>query len=272
MSAVYGAFVAATQRIKLVNFMIQNAPDHIPPLSSLWIRRAVTFPLSSVVVANSRAGLAAYQTRRPSAVIYNGFDPDRVRHLTPPEAVRARFGLRRPYVVGMVASFSSKKDQLTLVQAAARLFGERNDVEILFVGDGPCLAGCRAWASRVAPGRIHFLGRQRDVESIVNLFSIGVLTTYTEGLSNAIMEYMALAKPVIATDGGGTCELVVDGETGYLVAQGDVEGVARRLIQLLDQPDLATRMGEAGRARLFSEFSFDRMVEAHLDLYRRLLS
>lgn len=64
---------------------------------------------------------------------------------------------------------------------------------------------------------IKFLSSQENVESIMNICDIGVLASFTKGFSNSIMEFMALGKPMIATDGGGTKELVVDGNTGYLI-------------------------------------------------------
>src|SRR5262249_16038980 len=92
-------------------------------------------------------------------------------------------------------------------------------------------------------------------------------STFTEGLSNSIMEYMALGKPVVATDGGGTRELVVDGETGFLVPPGTPSALVAKIEYLLANPDIAKRMGEAGEARLRREFSIMRMVEETVKLY-----
>src|SRR5438128_5970291 len=81
------------------------------------------------------------------------------------------------------------------------------------------------------------------------------------------MEYMALAKPVVATDGGGTRELVVDGETCFLVPSETPEALVGKIEYLLANPDIARRMGEAGEARLRREFSITRMVEETVKLY-----
>src|SRR5262249_16906176 len=105
------------------------------------------------------------------------------------------------------------------------------------------------------------------LESLINLFDVGVLATFTEGISNSIMEYMALSKPVVATDGGGTKELVLEGETGFLVPAGDAAALAARLDALLDDARLATRMGLAGRARLLAAFDLSSLVEKHRAVY-----
>src|SRR5262249_29496798 len=115
--------------------------------------------------------------------------------------------------------------------------------------------------------KMRFLGKQKAVEGIVDTFDIGVLSTFTEGISNSIMEYMALRKPVVATDGGGTKELVVDGETGFLVPPRDPYALAARVDYLLENPDIARRMGEAGESRLRRAFSMNVMIDRSVMLY-----
>ncbi|MGH6877433.1 MAG: glycosyltransferase, partial [Rhizomicrobium sp.] len=121
--------------------------------------------------------------------------------------------------------------------------------------------------------RVRILGRRDDIESVVNIFSVGVLTsTNGEGISNAIMEYMALAKPVVATGCDGNGELIVDGETGFLIATRDVAALTDRVERLLDDAALANRMGEAGRRRIAQAFGLERMTAAYATLYRSLVS
>jgi len=105
------------------------------------------------------------------------------------------------------------------------------------------------------------------VESVVNLFDIGVLSTYTEGISNSVMEYMVLGKPVIVTDGGGTKELVMDGKTGFLVPQKDPDALFEKLKHLLADPDLRIEMGQKGKDRIYEYFTIDRMEKEYLNLY-----
>jgi glycosyltransferase involved in cell wall biosynthesis len=96
--------------------------------------------------------------------------------------------------------------------------------------------------------------------------------THGEGISNAIMEYMALGKPVVATDCGGNSELIVEGETGYLIANRDTAGLIKRIEKLLDDTLLTLRMGEAGRRRISDAFSQERMTAAYAALYRDVLT
>src|SRR5437899_4057343 len=148
----------------------------------------------------------------------------------------------------MVAEFNRFKDYATFIHMARRLSAKRSDVRFLAVGSGQTLQAGKELAAGV--DAIEFLGERKNVEPIVATFDIGVLATFTEGISNSIMEYMALRKPVVATDGGGTRELVVDGQTGFLVPPAKPEALVAKIEYLLDNPNDARRMGEAGEARL----------------------
>jgi glycosyltransferase involved in cell wall biosynthesis len=134
------------------------------------------------------------------------------------------------------------------------------------------MAGCRALAGEMENETVFFPGRieTKQVESIVNVFDIGVLATFTEGISNSVMEYMMLGKPVIATDCDGTRELVIHQDTGFLVPRSDAEALAARIGQLLDDPLLGAEMGARGRTRIEREFSLQRMTDEFCGLFRSL--
>jgi glycosyltransferase involved in cell wall biosynthesis len=276
MTSVYVAPVAKILGTPMVNGMVTRAPSGISVWESEWLRARLTFPLSAAIVGNSRAGLEVYRAPRgKSHCIYNGFDPKRVAVLEDPRDIRAKFSVTTEKVAGMVGEFAERKDFATFVLAAQKLLDGGRDVTFLLVGDGETLEACRALVRKEHAGKIRFLGWQDHVESIVNVMNVGVLATnadvHGEGVSNSILEYMALGKPVVATDTGGTKEIVVDGETGYLVKNRDAAGLALRVGELLDSPSLARSMGERGRARVAEIFSIQRMGEEYLRLYSDLL-
>jgi glycosyltransferase involved in cell wall biosynthesis len=97
-----------------------------------------------------------------------------------------------------------------------------------------------------------------------------VLPSAYEGLPNVVLEAMRFRKPVVATSAPGTTELVVDGETGLLVPVGNVMHLARAIRDLVRDPALAGRLGEAGRARVDAHFRTDTMVARFAELYERL--
>jgi glycosyltransferase involved in cell wall biosynthesis len=170
----------------------------------------------------------------------------------------------------MVAEFNHYKDYATFIRAAHTLSRIRQDVRFVAVGDGATLAASQTLAA--GSDAIQFLGQRKSIEAVIDSFDIGVLSTFTEGISNSVMEYMAMRKPVVATDGGGTRELVVDGETGFLVPPENPAALATKIGDLLDDPVLARRMGEAGEAKLRREFSLTRMVGETVKLYQRALA
>ena len=182
-----------------------------------------------------------------------------------------KFNIETKFVIGMVATFSNKKDYPTLINAARIIFEKRDDVTFVCVGDGERLDYCKNLVKPEHKNKIKFLGKQKDVESIVNIFDIGLLATndkiHGEGISNALMEYMALAKPVVATGCGGNKELVKNEETGFLIMARDPELMAQKISVLLDNKCLAKSFGINGRKRLEEKFNFEKMGEQFLNLY-----
>ncbi|HEY3637454.1 MAG TPA: glycosyltransferase family 4 protein [Rhizomicrobium sp.] len=275
MCSVYAAPLARLGGARFIDGFVRAAAANRDLRDPDYFRSRFTLPLTDIVVANSRAGLSAYAIPAHKGVcIYNGFDPARIGQLIAPEQMRQSLGIDTPHIVGMVASFSRFKDYDTYFEAAQKLCTARSDVTFVAIGAGPQFADYEARFPADRFPRIRLLGRRTDVESIVNILSAGVLTsnveTHGEGISNAIMEYMALGKPVVATDCGGNNELIVEGETGYLIAGRDMEALCSRLANLLDDATLAGRMGEAGRRRIEETFGLERMTASYAALYRNL--
>jgi glycosyltransferase involved in cell wall biosynthesis len=184
--------------------------------------------------------------------------------------MRHTLGIQTDFAVCMVGEFADRKDFATYLAAAQKILDRRRDVTFLAVGDGPTLPACKALLRPENADRVMFTGWRTDVEDIVHCTDIGVLATFTEGISNSILEYMALGKPVVATDGGGTNEIVGDGLTGYLVPREDATALSDAIVRLLDHPDDAQRMGEAGRCVVRDRFSIGTMVQAYMNLYSGL--
>ena len=270
MSSFYMMPLAKLMSIPLINGSIRNA---FPRGDFRWRVEKLLARMSDYRVANSYAGLRSRGFTEADArnvVIYNGFDFSRVERFTTTELSRRLVGDDGLKTVGMVAEFNRFKDYPTFIQMARKLCSIRRDVVFVAVGDGETFPASKEMASGVAA--IKFLGERKNVEEIVGTFDVGVLSTFTEGISNSIMEYMALRKPVVATDGGGTRELVVDGEAGFLVPPKNPDALAAKIGYLLDNPEIARRMGEAGEARLRRKFSTARMVEETVKLYRQVLA
>ncbi|WP_284267096.1 glycosyltransferase [Bradyrhizobium iriomotense] len=275
MCSVYAAPVAKLCGAAFVNGFVRDAPSHMTLWNKNYLMGKLTIPFSDIVVANSRAGLAAYLVpKRKGLSIYNGFNPARVLNLTDEAELRSTLGITTPHIVGMVANFTPRKDYATFVEMACRICHLRDDVTFIAVGDGETLWQVRDSVPPEHSRRIQFLGQRRDIESVANLFTVGVLASnsrlHGEGISNAITECMALGKPIVATNDGGTPELVMEGQTGFLVPSHDAGALTDRVLKLLNNAELANDFGIKGRRRIETAFSLDTMTNAYLCLYRGL--
>ena len=267
VSSFYSLPLARRHAIPVINGSIRNA---FTERDLRWKIERFLLLLSDYRVSNSRAGLDSrfLDSADPrNVVIHNGYDADRVRKTaTDAYPLTLESSSRK---IGMVAEFNPYKDYGTFVESARILCGLRKDVEFVAVGGGRNLRTYQAESADLE--RLHFLGERKDVASVIRMFDIGVLCSFSEGISNSVMEYMALGKPVVATDRGGTRELVIHGETGLLVRPNCPEDVVSSIRYLLDNPDDAARMGAAGQRRLHSHFSIGRMVDDVVALYGRVL-
>ena len=276
MSTMYSIYAAKKTGAKLINANIADAPRNLKIWGKQLLRAKLTFPFSDVVLSNSKAGLKAYSApEHKGRCIYNGFDFNRIKELKNADEIRKRFSITTPYVVGMIAAFHDRKDYYTYVNAAISIVKQRKDVTFMAIGDGPLLEKCKEMVPDEDKHRILFTGRQNDVESIINIFTAGVLSTnldvHGEGISNSIIEYMVLHKPVVATVGGGTNEIVFDEENGFLIPEKSPEIMAKKISYLLDHPEEAKSMGDNGRELVYNDFNLRDMTKNYCDLYRELV-
>jgi glycosyltransferase involved in cell wall biosynthesis len=271
MSSAYALPVARLFGVPLINGSIRNC---FQSSTLRWKVERALLSWSDFRIANSMAGLRSRGFSTDSEkdfVIHNGLDLSRVEGLGNGHGASSGKNGNGYDQVGMIAEFRPDKDFKTFLLAARRLLSSRQNVTFVTVGDGETLEPMKALVSDDAGDRIQFLGRQKDVEQIASRFSIGVLATVTEGISNSIMEYMVLAKPVVATDCTGSRELVLEGETGFLVPPQDAAALADRIAYLLDNPEEARRMGEAGKKHIEEHFSLKTMVDKTVDIYEHAI-
>jgi glycosyltransferase involved in cell wall biosynthesis len=175
-------------------------------------------------------------------------------------------------VVGALSRLAWKKGLRHLVEAAPRLLESVPDAHVLIAGDGELRAELERQARSLGvASRVRFLGTRRDPLDLLAAFDVFVLPSVVEGMSNAVLEAMARALPVVATDVGGNPEIVGDGETGFIVPPADPAALAAALGKLLQAPELAREMGAAGRRRVEQRYRVGHMVAAVERLYDELL-
>ena len=154
-------------------------------------------------------------------------------------------------LVGMISRLDPEKDVATFLRAGVAVIKSFSDVRLVLAGDGVERGALEALAAELGiADRTRFLGDVTWVPRLVSQLTVGVLSPRSnEGLSNTILEYMAGARPVVATDCGGNRELVEHGVNGQVVPAGDHAAMADAVAGLLRDPERAGAMGRAGRAR-----------------------
>ena len=211
-------------------------------------------------------------------VIRNGVDLSRFDG--PPERERIRHELGLPAdtpLVAVVSRLTRLKGLEQFLEAAAILGPRFPDARFLIAGetsphDGWYLTELQNMAARLGVAdRVIFTGLRSDVAALLSSVDVAVMPSLNEALSNVLLESMAAGAPVVATRVGGTPEALVDGETGLLVSPGDSAALAASIATMLDNPEMASRMGHAARRRIADVFSVDRMVRSTQELYSDLL-
>jgi glycosyltransferase involved in cell wall biosynthesis len=203
-------------------------------------------------------------------VIPNGVDVERFRPVADRQALRVLLGLPvNAPLVGIVAALRPEKNHALFLRAAARVRSRHPEAQFLIVGEGPERPALEQLATelKIAPA-VHFLGSRADIPELLATLDVFALTSKIEANPVSILEAMATEVPVVAPDVGSIAESVIDGQTGFLTPPNDEAQAAERISQLLASPELARRMGQAGRRRVTERASLERMVTG----YEQLLS
>jgi len=232
--------------------------------------------LSHYITANSRAVQADLVEREhvdksKTVLIHNGIDLDCFNKAPMVRKQwRNRMGIKDSQKViiclANLIKYKGHRDFLYAIKEINRL----NNTHFWFVGED---RGIRSELESLArqldiEHRIEFLGTRLDIPELLAASDISVLASHEEGFSNVILESMAAGLPVVATDVGGNGEAVVNGVTGWLVPPKNSGVLAKKIIDLLENPDRAKKMGEQGRARVKAHFSVERLVNQHIALYQ----
>ncbi|HEY7096450.1 MAG TPA: glycosyltransferase [Terriglobales bacterium] len=232
---------------------------------------------STVVLTNANAireGLIRQEGFVPARVkvIHNGIDTERFTNAVP-DRVRLFYGLSDCRFVVLVGNMHSDvKGHPTLIAAARRVLNVFPNVRFVLVGDGHRR---KAFEQMVADAKLGanflFFGSRSDVPDILASCDIGILPSDSEGLPNALLEYMAAGLPTIATRVGGNMEVIADRTTGLLIPPQNPAALAESLIRLLNDSSLARRLGTNGQRFVRERFSFESLTRAVDDLYSHLL-
>jgi glycosyltransferase involved in cell wall biosynthesis len=206
-------------------------------------------------------------------IIPNGVEDLRTRSGALRADSRRQLGLGpKTLLLGSVARLYPQKNLSLFLRAMAKL-STLQQWKALVVGDGPERRQLLALADELSlTDRVIWLGAQPDVGGWLAAMDVFVHTSDFEGMPNAVMEAMAMGLPVVASAVDGTCELIEDGVSGYLLPPGDVDAFAKTIRELMKDPDRAHQVGEKAHRDVLERFGMDRMIEAYEQLFLSLVN
>lgn len=212
-------------------------------------------------------------SERRSNLIINGIAFPGSTDKTKQTAAKTELGLAAGQpVIGTIARMHRQKGLIYLMRAAGLIRQRHPEARIVVVGGGPQKQKLAAAAERHAgPGVCLFLGERSDAREILSLFDVFVLPSLWEGLPLALIEASFLAKPIVASDIDGVREMIRNGETGLLVPRADPQKLAEVVSRLLEDRDLASRLGLRAQTDIPPRFTLERMVRETESLYSRLI-
>lgn len=201
--------------------------------------------------------------------IYNGVE---FQNASTSSVTRESIGVKADDVVIMhVANLRPVKGHSFLLRALAQIVLKSSNVKLVLIGDDTLKGALQQLAGELKVlDNVIFLGKRKDARDLLKLADICVLPSLSEGMSNAILEYMAAGKPVVATSVGGNPELVQDGQNGILVDKENVEQLRDALASLVANPSQRAAMGGQGRKRIEQEFTMARMVQKYEGIYAQI--
>jgi glycosyltransferase involved in cell wall biosynthesis len=261
---------------------IRDRSPYLTPMQKRVQRYACQFADCILVNADAvKDWLTVEEGYDPSRIVVIRNGVDMARFGEPPAGERIRRELHIPptaRLVTVVSRLARLKGIEHFLEAAAALKARYPDVRFLIVGetsppDPAYLQQLEALSRSLGVGDVvTFTGLRSDVPAMLAAADVAVMPSLNEALSNVLLESMAAGAPVVATRVGGTPEALIDGETGLLVPPGDAGAMAGAVSRLLDNRDLARRLGCAARRLIAERFSVERMVRATEDLYANLLA
>ncbi len=201
----------------------------------------------------------------PSGVDVNKFNPERVK-----DDLREELGISPDVLVfGTAAILRQNKGHRVLLEATPKILRSFPTARLLLAGDGPQKENLlRILAEKQLQGTVIMPGFLEDMPRVLNSMDVFVFPSLEEAFPNAVIEAMAMEKPIVATRVGGIPDIVEEGQTGYLVEPGDADGIADRVIKLLGDKNLRSTMGRKGRQFALSRGSQQVMIQKLEELYQ----
>lgn len=271
---VYTVLAAVANR-KMNHIYTEHGRNY--PEQRRWKRTLVNPVLARMInhivsiSESTRKSMIVYD-HLPSAkikVIHNGVDLNRVRGVAGLCEKRRELEVPEGYcVVGTAARFDEVKNLPMMLRAFQLVLNKRPQTLLMLAGTGVLEDYLMGLVRDLEIEKsVRFVGLRHDLPDLLRIFDVFLLSSFTEGVSITLLEAMANGVPAVVTDVGGNSEVVIDGDTGFLVPLGAEEQMAMRIVELLENSQLSETMSFRSRERVEKSFSFSRMMAEYSAIY-----
>jgi L-malate glycosyltransferase len=258
--------------------LVYTEHGRIHPERFHW-KRYLTNPLFALridhlvsISESTKRAMARYDNfpSRRIQVIRNGIDCTLLNPHIDLQQLRRSLGIGPvTRVVGTASRLEPIKNIPMMLRAFLKVLERCPDAVLLIAGEGSAGEKLQEFAAQLGiTQKVCFLGLRSDLPALFSLIEVFLLVSFTEGISITLLEAMGSGVPAVVTRVGGNPEVVLEGVTGRTVEVGDDAGLAERVLEILENPEEAARLGEAGRERVRSCFSFQSMMDNYLRLYQ----
>ena len=205
-------------------------------------------------------------------LIQNAVEVERFNYVSKDEA-KKRLGLEADYpVIGVVGNWRPVKGLAPFIQAAARIYQRIKNAHFVLVGYGPQENELRSLSHDLGiKHRVMFLSNANDIPAVISAFDIAVQPSLSDSFSNVLIEYMAAAKPIVATKVGDAEMVIEDGRDGLLVKPNDPEKIASVILSIYNRKDDLTHMGRLARKKVVANWSSDKVLEKYKLFYEGIM-
>ncbi len=213
--------------------------------------------------------LRVFELSKDIEVIYNFFDPEEYRRVEVP-GLRARYAGNDEKILVHISNFRPVKRVRDVVDIFA-MVNSVTPARLLMIGDGPEVPAVHQYIQSVGLAeRVYFLGKQERVVELLSISDLFLLPSEKESFGLAALESMACGTPVIASTAGGLPEVVRDGETGFLLPVGNVEAMANKAVEILQDHEKWRQISENGRRHSLRNFHIDHVIGQYERLYHKV--
>lgn len=269
LSARIAARMAGVKAIVHTKHCLDSPKAGIKKAAAAGINNQLSNKIIAVSKAVEKNLLEAGISKDKIQVVYGGVEELKKLPLEEINQLRASYGIGQEDIVyGMVARLAEVKGHRYLMEAAAQVLKERNDIKFVIAGTGPLEGELRKMVLDLKlEGKVIFTGFIKDIEKVYNIIDVNMVASTSEALCLALIEGMSLGKPMIGTEVGGVPELVIQNQTGLLVPARDIKALAQAIEELAENGKLRQTMGVEARSMMLEKFSASKMAAEINKLY-----